>query len=203
MGFKKKLGLGIASAALGMSLVGGGTFAYFNDVEVNNSSFAAGTLDINVKGNDKDNAIIDVTNIKPGDTMTRDFKLNNTGSLNVSKVLLTTEYSVTDVKGNNGTEDLGKHIKVIFLRNNDKLGTEVIKQTYLADLKKSDVVDTDYDLLAWLGYGEEDGLRAGSSDNLKVKFEFVDNGKDQNVFQGDSLKLKWTFDAKQTAGEAK
>ena len=35
MSLKKKLGLGIATAALGMSLVGGGTYAYFNDVETN------------------------------------------------------------------------------------------------------------------------------------------------------------------------
>ena len=32
MGIKKKLGLGVASAALGLSLIGGGTFAYFNDI---------------------------------------------------------------------------------------------------------------------------------------------------------------------------
>jgi spore coat-associated protein N len=201
MGIKQKLGLGVASAALGLSLIGGGTYAYFNDVEVNNSTFAAGTLDINVKGNDKDNAIIDVSNLKPGDTMERKFKLNNTGSLNVSKVLLTTKYSVTDAKGDNEGADLGDHIKVIFLKNNDKLGTEIIKQTTLSKLKQYDTVDTDYDLLAWLGYGEEDGLRAGTSDDLTVKFEFVDNKQDQNVFQGDSLKLEWTFDAKQTAGE--
>ena len=31
-----------------------------------------------------------------------------------------------------------------------------------------------------------------------MKFEFVDNGKDQNQFQGDKLQLNWTFDAQQT-----
>jgi spore coat-associated protein N len=203
MSFKKKLGLGIASAALGMSLVGGGTFAYFNDVEVNNSSFAAGTLDINVAGNDAANAIIDVSNLKPGDTMTRNFTLNNTGSLNVSKVFLTTDYTVVDGGKPNGSEDLGKHIKVIFLKNNDKLGTEIIDEKLLSELKTYDAVNNKYDLLAAIGLGEKDGLIADSSDTLSVKFEFVDNGKDQNVFQGDSLKLKWTFDAKQTAGERK
>ena len=31
MGIKQKLGLGVASAALGVALVGGGTYAYFSD----------------------------------------------------------------------------------------------------------------------------------------------------------------------------
>lgn len=48
---------------------------------------------------------------------------------------------------------------------------------------------------------DEKGISAGKSDKFKVKFEFVDNGKDQNQFQGDKLQLNWTFDAQQTAGE--
>ena len=46
MSLKKKLGMGVASAALGLSLIGGGTFAYFSDKEVSNNTFAAGTLDL-------------------------------------------------------------------------------------------------------------------------------------------------------------
>ncbi|MBS4219461.1 SipW-dependent-type signal peptide-containing protein [Bacillus sp. FJAT-49711] len=197
MSIKKKLGLGLASAALGLSLVGGGTFAYFNDVEVNNSSFAAGTLDINVTANGANNAIIDVGNLKPGDIMTRTFKLNNIGSLDVSKVLLTSKYTVTDAKGDNAGADFGEHIKVKFLINNDKR-TEVVHETTLKNLSKKDVVERD--VLGWLLGGESSGLQAGKSDTLSVMFEFVDNKADQNVFQDDSLKLEWTFDAKQTTG---
>ncbi|KAF0820625.1 hypothetical protein KIS4809_0152 [Bacillus sp. ZZV12-4809] len=199
MSLKKKLGLGIASAALGISLVGGGTFAYFNDVEVNNSNFAAGTLDINVKGNDTANAIIDVKDIKPKDTMTRTFNLNNTGSLDVSKVILSTDYTVTDNGNNNDGRDLGEDIEVTFLWNNDKVN-EVIKKTTLANLKTYDA--TERDLLAWIFGAENSGLKAKTSDTLTVKFTFLDKG-DQNIFQGDSLKLDWTFDAKQTNGESK
>jgi spore coat-associated protein N len=200
MSIKKKLAMSIATGALAVSMIGGGTYAYFSDTEVNNSSFAAGTLDINVAGNDAANAIIDVVNLKPGDTMQRNFKLNNTGSLDVSKVLLTSSYSVGDVKGDNGSADFGEHIKVQFLINNDK-GNEVIKNTTLKALKEYDVAERD--LLAWIFGAENSGLKAGTSDNLTVKFEFVDNKKDQNVFQGDSLQLEWTFDAKQTAGSAR
>ena len=200
MTLKKKLAMGVATGALALSMIGGGTYAYFNDVEVNNSSFAAGTLDINVAGNDAANAIIDVANIKPGDTMLRTFKLNNTGSLDVSKVLLTSNYTVTDAKGDNVGADFGEHIKVMFMINNDKR-TEVVHETTLKALSAADV--TDRDILGFFLGGEPDGLKAGTSDTLTVKFEFVDNGQDQNIFQGDSLKLEWTFDAKQTAGTAR
>ena len=37
--------------------------------------------------------------------------------------------------------------------------------------------------------------------NVQSEIEFVDNGKDQNQFQGDKLQLNWTFEAQQTAGE--
>lgn len=200
MSLKKKLAMGVATGALAVSMIGGGTYAYFSDTEVNNSTFAAGTLDINVKGNDADNAIINVSNLKPGDTMLRTFKLNNTGSLDVSKVYLTSKYSVTDANGNNNGADFGDHIKVKFLVNNDKR-TEVVHETTLKELSKTDV--TDRDLLGWILGGENDGLKAKTSDTLSVMFEFVDNKQDQNVFQGDSLNLEWTFDAKQTSGSAR
>lgn len=37
------------TAALGLSLIGGGTFAYFSDSETTNNTFAAGTLDLAVE----------------------------------------------------------------------------------------------------------------------------------------------------------
>ncbi|MFD2445752.1 TasA family protein [Bacillus sp. CGMCC 1.16607] len=203
MSLKKKLGLGVASAALGLSLIGGGTYAYFNDVETSNNTFAAGTLDLTVNPG----VIINVDKIKPGDRMSRTFKLENKGSLDISKVLLSTNYTVVDAKGNNtAADDFGKHIRVNFLKNEDKNGViqpeeNIIVRTTLADLKGQtpDAVQNKID--AWFGWGDEaSGIKAGTSDDLYVQFEFVDNNQDQNVFQGDSLKLEWKFDAKQTAG---
>lgn len=94
MTLKKKLGMGIASAMLGAALVGGGTFAFFSDKEVSNNTFAAGTLDL--VANPK--AVVDVSNLKPGDTIEKEFKLENKGSLDIKKVLLKTDYTVEDTK---------------------------------------------------------------------------------------------------------
>lgn len=206
MGLKKKLGLGIASAALGISLVGGGTFAYFNDVETTNNTFAAGTLDLAVNPT----TIIDVNNIKPGDRMSRTFKLENNGSLDISKVLIMTDYEVVNKAGAPANiDDFGKHIRVNFLKNEDKNGyiqpeENIIASTTLSALKGNMPDAVENKIWAWFGWGDEaSGIKAGTSDNLYVQFEFVDNLDDQNEFQGDSLKLEWKFDAKQTAGTSR
>lgn len=208
MSIKKKLGLGIASAALGISLVGGGTFAYFNDVETYDNTFAAGTLDLDLNPE----VIFNVSNLKPGDYMIRQFDMENNGSLDIAKVLLKTSYTVTDAKNNNGNNDFGDHIYVDFLVNKgDKKDHTVLEGLSLKTLKgmtEDDLAKTFESewkkIWGPVGYWEHtlvDGIEAGGKDNMKVKIYFKDNKQDQNIFQGDSLKLEWKFTAKQTDGE--
>lgn len=194
MSLKKKLGMGIATAVLGVSLVGGGTFAYFNDVETTNNSFAAGTLDLSVDPT----TVINVDNIKPGDKMLRSFKLINEGSLDIRTVDLTTSYSVEDAEGDNAGADFGEHIRVNFLLNADKISTPIWSTT-LAELQSAspELVREKF----WAVFWENRGLESGTSDTFAVEFEFVDNGHEQNEFQGDKLELEWTFDAMQDRGE--
>lgn len=202
MNIKKKLAMSIATGALAVSMIGGGTYAYFNDVETSVNTFAAGTLDLAVNPE----TIINVSNIKPGDWMNRTFKLENNGSLDISKVFLTTSYTES-VAG------FGDHIIVEFLENDDKgsiLGdSNVILSKTLSELVNMtpDSVKNESPRLPWyLGGGqggEASGLKAGSKDNMYVKFRFKDNGADQNAYQGASLELTWKFDAKQTAGSAR
>ncbi|WHY87581.1 CalY family protein [Neobacillus novalis] len=192
MGFKKRLGMGIMSGMLGLSLIGGATYAYFSDSETTTNTFAAGILDLSVNPT----VIIDVDNLQPGDSMTRTFELINNGSLDIKNVTLKTDNTVIDAKGDN-TEDFAKHIQVEFLYNLDKLN-EVVYETTLADLKNMtpDAIAQNI-FIPIIG---EKGLAVGSLDDLVVKFNFVDNNSNQNQFQGDSLNLKWTFIANQTDG---
>ncbi|WP_100012706.1 TasA family protein [Lentibacillus sediminis] len=193
MGIKKQLGMGVLTAGLGLSLIGGGTFAYFSDSETSNNTFAAGTLDLAVEPTE----VIDVENISPGESYTRDFELENNGSTDINSVLLETDYSVIDAEGDN-TDDFGNHIQVEFLYNADQLN-EVVFETTLAELR--DMTPEAVQEEVFLPALEEDGLETGTSDDLVVTFTFVDNGEDQNQFQGDSLNLEWTFNAQQTAEE--
>ncbi|VXB96591.1 Spore coat-associated protein N [Bacillus sp. 349Y] len=201
MGIKQKLGLGAASAVLGLSLIGGGTYAYFSDTAVTNNTFAAGTLDLSVNPT----TIIDVKNIKPGDWMNKSFVLKNDGTLDIKKILLQTSYKVKDKDKNYiESKEFGKHIRVNFLYNEDKalLGPVspdvAIFSTTLYDLQNMspDVVSNKV-FVPFLE--EKGGLKTTDNDKLVVQFEFVDKG-DQNEFQGQSLELNWTFEGKQGAG---
>ncbi|WP_408006173.1 TasA family protein [Pseudalkalibacillus sp. A8] len=196
MSIKKKLGLGVASAALGLALVGGGTYAYFSDTAAASNTFAAGKLDLSVDPT----TIIDVDNLKPGDTMIRSLELVNGGTLDIKNVVLDNAYTVND-HGSNNTRDLGEHIRVNFLFNVDKLDVPVYSTTLaqLSAMSPEAVKDT-WEHIFGDRWGSE-GLVAGSSDLLYVQFEFVDDGSDQNEFQQDSLNLQWTFTGNQTDGE--
>ncbi|KAA0563008.1 cell division protein FtsN [Bacillus sp. CH30_1T] len=198
MGIKQKLGLGVASAVLGVSLIGGGTYAYFSDTAETSGTFASGTIELNANPT----TIIDVHNIKPGDTMLRSFELKNDGTLDIASLSLATSYTVNDVKGDNDGADFGKHIRVNFLVNADKLSVPIFSTT-LQELQgmSPDVIQGSI-FSGWLA--ERGGkLKAGTSDTLFVQYEFVENDKDQNIFQGDTLELEWTFEGKQGRGEAK
>ncbi|MFP4975067.1 TasA family protein [Paenibacillus sp. CN-4] len=200
MGIKKTLGLSIASAALGLSLIGGGTYAYFSDTATSTATFAAGTLDLT----SDPSVLINLNNLKPGDIVLKKFKLNNSGTLDIGSILLRTKTVVTDEGNNNNGADLNQFIKVKFLKNNDK-GTIitpelVVYETTLAELKNltPDLVkNTGLDQI----WTERSGIKAGTSDSFAVAFEFVENNQDQNHFQKDKLELTWDFEAKQGEGK--
>lgn len=193
MSVKRKLGYGFALVVLGLSLVVGGTFAYFSDTATANNTFTAGTLDLALDPE----VIIDVENLVPGDSEFRTFYLENNGTLDIKEVLLRTSYTVEDAKNDN-TDDFGKHIRVNFLENADKSEdygyNDIIYSTTLYDLQYvvPDAVEKNI-----IGFeNEQSGLPAGTNDTMYVEFEFVDNGEDQNQFQGDTLNLQWSFEGR-------
>ncbi|WP_019914010.1 TasA family protein [Paenibacillus sp. HW567] len=198
MNIKKTLGLGVVSAALGLTLVGGGTFAYFSDTASSSASFNNGTLSLT-----SDPAVIvDLSNLKPGDLITRDFKLKNDGSLDIPKVLLKTASVVTDTNNNNGNHNLKDDIIVTFLNNNDKKQPEILVIS-LADLESETPDLVARKILGTILGGEKSGIKAGTEDKLTVQFAFKETFQPQNYYQGDKLKLTWNFEASQGAGEFK
>lgn len=94
MNIKKKLMMGALSATLGLSLIGGGTWAAFNDIEKTGASLAAGKLDlvVDLQKGDSNTHLIHVSNLKPGDSMERIFQLQNNGTLAIKDVLMSVEF---------------------------------------------------------------------------------------------------------------
>src|SRR5699024_12752941 len=115
----------LESARLDVSMISGVTYAYLNSSEKSNNTFAAGNLDLTMEATE----VVDLEDMNPGDTVTKDFELSNSGTLDIEKILLEPDYSVIDAEGDN-TDDFGKHIQVEFLYNADQMD-EVIYETTL------------------------------------------------------------------------
>ncbi|PEN81909.1 cell division protein FtsN [Bacillus cereus] len=194
MSWKKKLGVGVVSAALGLSLIGGGTYAYFSDQEVTNNNFSAGTLDFAMQPTTS----LNLDNLKPGDKILKKFNIKNSGTLDIKDILMKVDYTVNDLKKDNSVEDFGKHIKVQFLWDWDPEKSPVYETT-LAKLKlqQPEIASQKVFLSKW---AETGGLKAGKMDCFWMKFIFEDNGADQNMFQGDAIELNMEFQANQTEG---
>lgn len=174
----------VATAVLGLGLIGGGTYAYFNDTEPTQNTFATGVLDL---GLNKE-TIIEIEDIIPGDTVNGNFELTNDGTVDMGEVILNTSYEVVDKNKANDGDDLGDHIRVKFLSRTNEEGT-VISEVMLSELADNPV--------EVLGEFPADS----KPEKFTVRFEFVDNGENQNHFQGDGLKLNWEFVAEQREGK--
>jgi predicted ribosomally synthesized peptide with SipW-like signal peptide len=81
---KKILGLSIIALVF-IGLVAGGTFAYFSDTETSeNNTFSAGTLVFNIQDPvTTGHQVYDVSNMKPGDEVTRYLVVVNDGTLDM------------------------------------------------------------------------------------------------------------------------
>lgn len=116
MTVKKKLGMGVLSAALGLSLVGGGTYAAFNDTATVNNHFAAGELDLEVGKSGSKPINFDLSNMKPGDNVQRIFKLNNAGSLAIKEVLLNTTAANFEGNGDSNRGEFLSQFEIDFMQ---------------------------------------------------------------------------------------
>ncbi|RSD26759.1 TasA family protein [Mesobacillus subterraneus] len=187
MSLKKKLGMGIATAALGFSLIGGGTFAYFNDTEQAKANFASGTIDLETNKE----YWFDIDKLAPGDKMTRQLEIKNAGTLDIKKVLMDTSYQVTAGGDDHlSADDFAKQLKVVFLSSD--LQVVLLDKTLYELSQMSDVEVSSY-------FFQNNRLPVGESDTLTMRVHFMDNG-DQNRFQGDSIQVKFDLEAVQRDG---
>ncbi|AIF44177.1 TasA family protein [Virgibacillus sp. SK37] len=184
MNLKNSILTAVATATIGLCLIGSGTYAYFNDTEETNNTFAVGVLDLGI---DK-KSIIKVEKIIPGQQEEGKFQLKNDGNVDIKNVRLISEYKVNDYGLSNGGDDLGEHIKVQFKQN----GKPVFdKPKSLAELQAKGAK------------GEEilgEFVADSPPKDFTVEMEFVNNGQNQNHFQKDILNLTWKFEAIQRDG---
>lgn len=201
MNTKKKMNMGILAGALGIALIGGGTWAAFNDVETVNSSIAVGTLDLAANPS----TLFNVENLKPGDWFEKTLTLSNAGSLDINDInLYLTPSNWQDVQHqnlpDNGVNTLNQFLQqfdVTITRGN----TEIFKGS--ADTLSAQSLEVS-------GTANNAVALAPEADmTLKIKVVFNNDTTTypnsrlqvQNKYQGESVNLALEFEATQMPGE--
>jgi spore coat-associated protein N len=224
MGIKKKLGLGMATAALGFSLVGGGTFAYFNDVDTINNKLASGVLDMKIGAKDSQPISFDLSNMKPGDSITRKFTLDAVGTLAIQDVFMALTANPSDfIDGHNvqtgnadALKDYLSQFRVTMFKGqiNPQSGNSSWDPT--GDIVSSGAVLTLRDLYENNLNGKisttfyKDGkinltptglpVDPQDIDGVQMQITFNNENGDQNRFQGDAAKFQFVLTGTQYAG---
>jgi spore coat-associated protein N len=209
MGIKKKLGLGLASAAMGLSLIGGGTFAYFNDTATLHNAFESGTLVVDLEQSFNFPINFDLANIKPGDSWERQFVLANNGSLDFGNTLM----NVVDVGSDAGLLDVltvfyfvdatapvvdptAPDAGYLLINSQDITLREAINGQFAGKIK-APYITTDNKLnLTPLGQA------AGTDNRFRMMIKFPETGVPQNNLQGKLVKVDFKIDARQKVGTA-
>ncbi|GEL78411.1 TasA family protein [Tenuibacillus multivorans] len=209
MDIKKKLGIGVLTGALGISLIGGGTWAAFNDVEETQNTFAAGTLDLVI--GEESTIDFELENLKPGDHWTETLVLENNGSLDINQILTDIEVSgwddedalnlnekLYDGAGNNSDSDFFSQFNV---EVKDAEGNSVYNDT-LDNFQgfSGDITGTGDD---------EAALNPEEALMYEITFTFEDDDTRfdgsryfiQNKYQNERADIGLTFEATQMPGE--
>lgn len=202
MSFKKKMGMGIAAGALGLSLIGGGTWAAFNDVEETSNFISAGTLDLETS----EETLFNLSNMKPGDYITKTLTLHNNGSLAINEILLNA--------GATGWEDVrhehlpnnGKNGKMAFL---SQFEVAVESEGYNGTFTLADLVRLPDNQRITFEGEEEPAILPGDSKDFTITLTFIEDDETypgtrlhkQNRFQGEGATIKLKLEATQMPGE--
>jgi predicted ribosomally synthesized peptide with SipW-like signal peptide len=211
---RKILGLTVA-ALLVLGLVGGGTWAYFSDVETSTGNIlTAGTLDLNIDGGNADVKVIktSVSNVAPGDSGSEYVLLANVGSLiGVMDVEVSAianedngeEDPEDDQATDTGLGDLGSQATIVLWLDANENGVFDSGDIELNDdgahAWASGTNETltmaaidDYDLVSWADaiILDESG---GTNDEVRLYVDWEVPDATDNRIMGDSASFDITF----------
>jgi predicted ribosomally synthesized peptide with SipW-like signal peptide len=206
---KKILGLMVA-ALLVIMMVGGGTWAYFSDTESSaNNSLAAGTLDLNINGDNEAVTTFSVDNKAPGDSGNGSSTLTNVGSLDGELDIVFSE--VTNTGGSGGTQfedgvgDLGGKAEMAVFVDVDSdeawsdgdIGLKSDGSKYNHPTALSYATINSYSEQSWDAI---ETLAAEASDKIVIMWQ-IPGETTGNEIQGDSISLDITFTLEQAEAD--
>ncbi|WP_136689927.1 TasA family protein [Halorhabdus amylolytica] len=181
----------------GASAAGGaGTMASFSDAESSSeNTVQAGTLDLELNGNDQTVTFLDVSGVKPGDDGFQSIQLGNTGSITGTIEIIVEDVRDSEngiVNNENSVDDtpnqgeLQNYVEVRAEIN----GTEIRDWTGLDQLQSTPLPYT---------YPTGETIVPGSQRQFTLEWRFNDPGdKSVNEAQSDSVEMDLTFRLVQT-----
>jgi spore coat-associated protein N len=209
---KKIIGLTVA-ALMVMGLVGGGTWAYFSDIETSSGNYlAAGTLDLDLNGVDTGVTFLTYSSLYPGDTGGNYTEIKNSGSIDAE---LEIDVTVVDVEStgttefeadsNNGSSgELGAYLTVAmfidtgddgaFTSGND-YGLKSDGTVYTSGSAQYATIDS-YNGQNWTNAYGTINMTSNQDDRFYVLYNFP-AGVTDNYCQGDSANVTITFTLEQ------
>lgn len=205
----KKIFISLAIIAAVSAIGWGATTAYFSNTETSTgNTFTAGTLDLNLDGVNTNVVKFTETNLKPGDSGTNYWTINNVGSLagfvDVESIdVVDDDVSCTEPEGvaeaditcggtGAGTGELGANMDI----------------TLFVDVDHNGVVDIgDGDSVIYSGklasiaasYDQDISLAAGATTYVSLNWS-IGTGVGNNI-QSDSSTANLTFELGQTTGQ--
>jgi spore coat-associated protein N len=185
MSLKKQFAVTLASVGLGAALIGGGTFAYFNDTETSNgNTFAAGTIDL--RPDLTGAAVFNITNAKPGQEWDVNYTLKNAGSL-PANVSVTADYTAN---GNGDASDIGTQLVITDLKFGGNPVTVDAGADNVLTLNELDNINVALGALGAVGTADDEKA-------ITFKLTFKEANAPQNEYQGDSATVNLVFEARQ------
>lgn len=176
---------GLATVGAAGAIGGAGTMAYFSDTEESTgNSVSAGTMDLNINGDDSAVTTLDVADKAPGDSGSESHSISNSGTVDgVVDVLFSSasnnEGDTSDAEGDTSSPgDLGGVLEVDVYLDDDGDTSSTGDQTVAGSGTFDSVFDG----------SEADAnhpLPAGGSSNLVIEWEIPTTAG--NDIQGDSV----------------
>lgn len=183
-----------------IGLMSGVTLSYFSDtVTSTGNTFSTGTLDLNLDGDNTNVVKFTVTDIKPGDSETRTWEVNNVGNMNGYLDLhnliqthdpgISTEQELTVEDPDVGT--LGKLLNIDLFVDADNNGVfDNSDTTIYSGVMEGLLTDYDRDI----------PLDANTSNYLTMTVSWPSSDND-NAGQGDIAQLDMIFELGQTTAQ--
>ncbi|MHB1455192.1 MAG: TasA family protein [Saccharofermentanales bacterium] len=195
---KSKIMMSMFLLVITISMVVGGSFAYFSDSETSiGNTFTAGTLDLKINDGDVNVVAFNVTNMAPDAQPVRSYKLGNAGSiggyLNITAVAVANlENGIIEPEESAGdiTDPLGELGNVVNIRlyfDNDadgyfSTGDVMFYNGLVSAMPASFIVNK--------------AMAAGSIVKINAVLDWWSTAND-NQAQGDTMTIDFTFNLSQ------